>query len=75
MIQFFNEIYLCLSISIFINFYDISEAFRFDTAANTFNSIFTSVLAISLILVPCIILYALTRHWGPKVDDSNYYKF
>ena len=75
MIRFFNEIYLCLSISVFINFYNFSEAFRFDTVAYTFNSIFTLVLAISLILVPCVILYALAIHWGSKVDDSNYYKF
>ena len=75
MIQFFNEIYLCLSISVFINFYNFSEALRFDTVAHTFNSIFTLVLAISLILIPCVIVCALAKHWGPKVDESNYYKF
>ena len=73
-IQFFNELYLCLSVSVAINMLYNEEALQFDTFGHIFNSLFAIASAVSLIIVPCIICYALVKYWAPAIKEANYYK-
>ena len=72
LIQFFNETYLPLCIVVFFN----RDSLDFVTSwALATNSVVAIVAALSLIVVPVVILYKIKKQYGPSLDLVNVLKF
>ena len=68
-IGFFNDIYLCLSVSVLLN---LDFAYMpFSTFALAFNSVLTIICALSLGLITGLIVYSLKKHWIKAVLGYN----
>ena len=73
-IQAYNEVYLCLCISVFFNTYTGINLEQFSTYGLALNSVLTIIFGLSLVMVPIAIVFILKKTWCKCIDEIVYVK-